>query len=184
MSTHVASDVAAIAAMSPEEVARALREECRAAEAAALRILGGAAQSEAALHRRLLRRGFSDEAASAATTAAVESGYVDDGALAASIVSRRRGRRGAARITAELRARGIAPDVARTATAGIPFEEQRAAALSEARRRLHGHTLPDAWPDRRRHLSRIAAALSRLGFPADAITHALATLAAESPDAP
>lgn len=160
------------------------REERRAAEAAALRILGGAAQSQASLRRRLVHRGFSEEAADSATETAVTAGYVDDAALADSIVARRRGRRGSSRIVAELRARGVDVELARTTVgAAVSMEEERDAALREARRRLGATALPADWPSRRRQLARIAGALTRLGFPSDAVAHALAALGDDSGDA-
>lgn len=152
------------------------RDERRAAETAALRILGGASQSQASLRRRLVQRGFSAEAADAATDDAVRAGYVDDAALAASIVARRRGRRGTARIVAEMRARGIDADVARAAAGEVPVEEERDAAVREAQRRRPAAGLPDDHTARRRELARIGGALSRQGFPSDAVAYALRTL--------
>lgn len=158
-------------------------DERRAAETAALRILRGAAQSQASLQRRLEHRGFSAEAAAAATGAAMHAGFVDDAALAESVVARRRGRRGTVRIVAELRARGVETDVARAAAAVVPVEEERDAAVREARRRLPASGLSDDWAVRRRQLARIAGALSRLGFPSDAVAHALAALGSSAADA-
>jgi regulatory protein len=151
-------------------------EERKGAEQAALRILRGAAQSEAALSRRLQRRGFSEEASHAASAAAVRSGYVDDTALARSIVDRRRTRRGTARIAAELRARGLDTDTVAAALDSVSPEEQQESALREVRRRLRGG-LPDSPADRRRLLAKIGAALSRLGFRGNVIAHALHTAA-------
>lgn len=165
--------------MEPQnEAARALREECRAATAAALRILGGAAQSQASLRRRLARRGFSEQAAASAVEEMSSAGYVDDAALAESVVQRRRARRGPVRIAAELRARGVDGDVARAATGRITVEEERASAAAEARRRAP-RGLPQDWTQRRREVGRIAGALQRLGFRHDAVAHALASLGAE-----
>src|SRR5258706_10048259 len=138
-------------------------EERRAAEQAALRILGGAAQSETALRRRLERRGFSAEASQAAAASAVRAGYVNDGALARSIVDRRGGRRGSVRIAAELRARGLDDEQVRSAVADVSPDEQRESAVREARRRLRDG-LPDDRAERRRLLGRVGGALSRLGF--------------------
>ena len=157
------------------------QEERRAAEQAALRILGGAAQSEAALRRRLERRGFSAEASQAAAESAVRAGYVDDGALARSIVDRRRGRRGSVRIAAELRARGIDDDAVRSAVGEVSPEEQRESAVSEARRRLRDG-LPDDRAERRRLLGRVGGALSRLGFTGDVVAYALARAGNEPSD--
>ena len=151
-------------------------EERRAAEAAALRILRGAAQSRASLQRRLRQRGFSADAADSATDAAVAAGYVDDAELAGAIVARRRGRRGTVGIVAELRARGVDAATARAAVGDVPVEEEREAAVREARRRLGDTPLPDDRVQRRRELARLAGALSRRGFPADAVAHALHTL--------
>ncbi|HEV7677475.1 MAG TPA: RecX family transcriptional regulator [Candidatus Dormibacteraeota bacterium] len=156
-------------------------EERKAAEQAALRILGGAAQSESALSRRLQRRGFSEEAASAASAAAVRSGYVNDTALARSIVDRRRTRRGTARIAAELRARGLDSDTVTAALDSVSPEEQQESAVREVRRRLRDG-LPENPADRRRLLGKTGAALSRLGFRADVIAHALHTVAIEDPE--
>jgi regulatory protein len=156
------------------------QEERRAAEQAALRILGGAAQSEASLRHRLERRGFSAEAAGDASASAVRLGYVDDAALARSIVARRRDRRGTARIAAELRSRGVDATAVRDALADVTPDDQRAAALAEAHRRLRPG-LPTDPTERRRALTRVAAALSRQGFPSDAVAHALRHCAA--PDA-
>jgi len=153
-------------------------EERRAAEQAALRILGGAAQSEASLRRRLEHRGFSAGASRDAAETAARLGYVDDAALADSIVTRRRSRRGTARIAAELRSRGVGEEAVRAALSGISPDDQRAAALAEARRRLPTR-LPDDPTERRRTLTRVAAALSRAGFPADAVSHALRHAASE-----
>ncbi len=172
------SEDAEYALPTAEERERAEREERRAAEAAALRILGGAAQSQAALRRRLVQRGFSEQAADAATQEATRLGYVDDAALARSIVSRRRGRRGSLRIVSELRARGVEEEVARAALRGVPQEEERAAALEEARRRAAGG-LPADRVARRRELGRIAGALSRLGYPSDAVAHAVRAIGAD-----
>jgi regulatory protein len=154
-------------------------EERRAAEQAALRILGGAAQSEAALRRRLERRGFSAEAAHAAAASAVRLGYVDDGALARSIVERRRGRRGTVRIAAELRSRGVDDDQVRSAMAAVSPDEQRESAVREAQRRLRGG-LPADPAERRRVLGRVGGALSRLGFPGGVVAHALARARADA----
>jgi len=127
-----------------------------------------------------VQRGFSTEAAGAATDAAVHAGYVDDAALAESIVARRRGRRGSVRIVAELRARGVEVEVARAAAGVVPVEEERDAAVREARRRLPATGLSDDRAARRRELGRIAGALARLGFPSDAIAHALGELGTDS----
>jgi hypothetical protein len=70
--------------------------------------------------------------------------------------------------------------VARAALRGVPQEEERDAALAEARRRA-GAGLPADRLARRRELGRIAGALSRLGFPSDAVAHALRAIGSDEP---
>jgi SOS response regulatory protein OraA/RecX len=68
----------------------ALPESADAAEDAALRILRGAGQSGTSLQRKLERRGFTAEAASEAVRRCIDTGYVNDAAMAASVAARHR----------------------------------------------------------------------------------------------
>ncbi|MFN2581145.1 MAG: regulatory protein RecX [Candidatus Dormibacteria bacterium] len=147
-------------------------DDVNAAEAAALRILGGASQAAAALERRLRHRGFSASAAQHAVQRCRELGYVDDAAFAMSLTARQqRAGHGRGRVVAELRKRGIDGDDAAAALGAIDedAEEQAAAALAQKLydREAGGRRVDD----RTRH--RIAAALQRRGFGSRVITHAL-----------
>src|SRR5438128_656922 len=112
-------------------------QDSRAAQQAALRILAGATQSQAALQRRLLQRGFAKAVVAATLEMCIERGYVNDRALAESVAARRlRNGYGRERIVMELRQRGI-PDPAIVSSvadidAGLEFEQ----ALIQGRRLL------------------------------------------------
>lgn len=156
----------------PGDGARAVPEapdpdDAAAAEGVAVRILGGASQSAAALHRRLRRRGFSEEGAEQTTAAMVAHGSVDDAAFAQSIAARRR-RTGHGRIAviAELRAKGI-DDIAVNNVAGTTdVEGERSSALVLARR-LAGHAGRD--PTDRAGRQRLGASLQRRGFDVETV---------------
>jgi regulatory protein len=137
-------------------------DSASAAEQVAVHMLRGAAQSAAALQRRLQRRGFTEQAALAATAAMVRFGYVDDAALAQSIASRsRRTGHGRIQMAAQLRSRGV-DDVAIAATlADVDADTERAAALALGRR-LWGRAAPGLADHERRQ--RVGAQLQRRGF--------------------
>jgi regulatory protein len=138
-----------------------------AAEEVALRILQGAAQSAAALQRRLQRRGFSDEAAAAATTAMVAHGYVDDAELATSIAARgQRTGHGRIQVAAQLRARGISDDAVAATLAVVDPDAERATALALGER-LFGRAPPEAPAAERRR--RVFGQLQRRGFDTETV---------------
>ena len=149
-----------------------------AAEEVAVRILAAAAQSAAALERRLVRRGFSPEAAAAATAAMVARGYVDDAGLANAIAARRqRTGHGRIQVGAELRARGIPSEAISATLADVDIEDERAAALQLGRhfaqRASHDTTL-------RQGRQRLGGALRRRGFDSDTVRWVLRELERES----
>lgn len=157
-------------------------ENVDAAVEAALRVLRGAAQTEASLRRRLEFKGWSPAAARAATAAMTQHGYVDDDAFAQSVAARRlRGGYGRARVASELRARGVAErpidDVLRT----VGMDDERVSAgrvaerLLERDRTRHG-------PDDPRTAERVAGALARRGYDVQTIRHALRTAWGEAPE--
>jgi len=152
-------------------------DDADAAEAAAIRILGGAGQSGAALSTRLQRRGFSAAASEMAVTRCRQLGYVDDTSLARSVATRlQRSGHGASRIAAELRARGISRDAASSAMESLdPDDGERAL---EVGRRLVERELrrgDDAGMRRR-----IAGALQRRGFSGSIIAATLRRLSDEA----
>lgn len=134
-----------------------------AAEAAALRILQGATQSEAGMRRRLQRSGFSEDVAVEVTGSLVRGGWIDDRRLAVGIAERRRdtgyGRR---RLAADLAHRGITRDADVDAALGsLDADAELESARSAARR------LRRRYPAGRldgTDLRRLAAALQRRGF--------------------
>jgi SOS response regulatory protein OraA/RecX len=146
-------------------------DDTSAAEATAMRVLAGASQSADGLQRRLMRHGFSGEQA---VQRCRELGYVDDAALATSVVSRHRRRHhGRARVIADLRGRGIDRATIERATAELEASELEAA--------IEAAKLLKARSERRLAASqqerqRLAAALQRRGFSAGVIGEALRSL--------
>jgi regulatory protein len=149
-------------------------DDTSAAEATAMRVLAGASQSADGLQRRLMRHGFSGDAAEQAVQRCRELGYVDDAALATSVVSRHRRRHhGRARVIADLRGRGIDRATIERATAELEASELEAA--------IEAAKLLKARSERRLAASqqerqRLAAALQRRGFSAGVIGEALRSL--------
>jgi regulatory protein len=145
-----------------------------AAEAAAVRILAGAAQTELSLRQRLERRGFDGATARAAAAAMAARGYVDDDAFADS-VTRRRLRTGHGRgfVAAELRSRGVGERAIDATLAGIDDDAELDAATRLARQ-LAARTRPgDQAENDPRRWGRIAAGLQRRGFSMATIRTAL-----------
>ena len=146
-------------------------DDLDAAESTALRILGGASQSATNLERRLLQRGYSRRTASAAVERCRALGYVDDAALAVSLVGRhRRAGHGRARMLADLRTRGVGVEAARDAVSAVAEDEQQAAI--DAARRLVDRELRRGELDENAR-RRIAGALQRRGFAGDIVVRAL-----------
>jgi regulatory protein len=136
-----------------------------AAHAAALRLLTTRARTRAELRQRLEGRGY-EAAAVAETLDRLERvGLVDDAALAQT-VAEGRAERGldAPAIAAELRDRGVDPDVAeRAAVSAVPAEVRgdRCRQVAEARlAQLAGLPAPT-------RLRRLAAYLARRGYPSE-----------------
>ena len=157
-------------------------DDADAAESAALRILGGASQSADALQQRLLRRGFSPAAAGAAVSRCRELGYVDDSALAESVISRhRRAGHGRARIVADLRGRRLSDQTVRDVVAGLEEDDEEAAVLAAARALFDREARRGEMDDGA--LRRVAGALQRRGFSSALIRKAIRieTAAAASP---
>jgi regulatory protein len=148
----------------------ALPESADAAEDAALRILRGAGQSGTSLQRKLERRGFAAEAASEAVRRCIDTGYVNDAAMAASVAARhRRAGHGRARVAADLRSKGVAPELITEALDGQSDTEE-ASALAVAQQ-LWERAPADSRD--RRALMRIAGALQRRGFSSSVVSRVL-----------
>lgn len=129
-----------------------------------LRLLSRSARSEHDLRERLEAR-FTTEAATAALRRLRVLGYVDDRAWAAAYVERPRSLLCSARLLQrELRARGIAHEIAEAATGEHDDDRAALAAARIALRRLaRGGGGSDAGADYKRW-RRLVAALARRGF--------------------
>jgi regulatory protein len=142
-----------------------------AAEDAALRILRGAGQAAASLQRKLERRGYTADASNEAVRRCVATGYVNDAAMAASVAARhRRAGHGRARVAADLKARGVAPELITEALDGQTDTEE-AAAMAVALQ-LWERTEARGSRDQRSRM-RIAGALQRRGFSSSLIARVL-----------
>jgi len=136
-----------------------------AAHAAALRLLTTRARTRAELRQRLEQRGFETAAVAEVLARLERVGLVDDAALAETVAEGRAERGLAApAIAAELRDRGVDPEVAeRAAQAAVPAEDRadRCRQVAEARlAQLVGLPAPT-------QLRRLASYLTRRGYPPD-----------------
>jgi len=111
----------------PESVARGI----------CLRALTGAPKTRQQLADLLAQREVPDDAAEAVLDRFTEVGLIDDAAFARAWVTSRQAGRGLARraLSAELRAKGVEPEVAAEAVAEVDDEDERAAARRLVERR-------------------------------------------------
>jgi regulatory protein len=109
-----------------------------AARGICLRALTGAPKTRQQLADVLAQRGIPDDAAEAVLDRFTEVGLIDDAAYARAWVSSRQAGRGLARraLSAELRAKGVEPDVAAEAVGEVDDEDERAAAQRLVERRI------------------------------------------------
>jgi regulatory protein len=136
----------------PEAVARAL----------CLRALTGAPKTRKQLADLLAKRGVPDEAAETVLDRFTEVGLIDDAAYARAWVNSRQAGRGLARraLGAELRAKGVDPEVAAEAVDLIDDDDERAAA-----RRLVDRKVPAMRRlDRATATRRLMGMLARKGY--------------------
>jgi regulatory protein len=112
----------------PESVARGI----------CLRALTGAPKTRQQLADLLATRGVPDDAAEAVLDRFVEVGLIDDAAFARAWVSSRQAGRGLARraLSAELRAKDVAPEVAAEAVDEVDDDDEREAARRLVDRKL------------------------------------------------
>ena len=150
--TEEATGSAADEMDDPEAVARAL----------CLRALTGTPKTRQQLADLLARRGVPEPAAVAVLDRFGEVGLIDDAAFARAWVSSRQAGRGLARraLTAELRAKGVDPEVAAEAVDAVDDDDERAAARLLVERRLRGMTRLDRATASRR----LAGMLTRKGY--------------------
>ena len=111
--------------------------DAKAARLAAGDLLSRRAWTMAELTRRLVRRGAPPDIAASVVDDLAGRGYVDDAAFARHFVETRAARGyGAARLTADLRARGVAPALIAAALADLDGGAQLERARALARRRM------------------------------------------------
>lgn len=128
----------------------------------ALRILTAAGQTRAGMARRLERAGYDADEIEDACAQLQALGYLDDRSFAASRVRRRQQQgRGARLIAAELRQKGVSPDVIDDALAGRD-EQVEVRRAGELAIRLAARRAAEPPAQRRDH---VLAALVRRGYP-------------------
>jgi regulatory protein len=155
--------------------------DTKAARVAAFELLARKAWSRRDLAARLRRRGAPPDVASAVVDELESRRYLDDAAFARWWAeARARGRRvGSVRLTQELRAKGIAGDLAAAAVASA-FDEvpERERALAAARRRLPA--LRRGRPERL--AGRLRDYLLRRGYPAGVAMSVVSEVLSVSPE--
>lgn len=153
---------------------------------AALNLLSHRARTRAELRRKLTGKGFRPARVDPCLDRLADRGLLDDAAVAAAFVRDRiRHRpRGAARLTQELRARGVAGGVAREAVEGVLRDESVTEAelalrvvegwlRRQAPRVRLAFATPGRTPERERAERRLRGYLARRGFTGAALAPAL-----------
>jgi regulatory protein len=149
----------------PEAVARNL----------CLRALTGAPKTRSQLADLLDSRGVPDEAAEAVLDRFTDVGLIDDAAFARAWVSSRQSGRGLARraLSAELRAKGVDPEVAAEAVEAVDDDDEREAARRLVERRVGGMRRLDRATATRRLIGMLARKGYNGGLAAAVVREAL-----------
>lgn len=165
------------AAGSPQELESAVRERC-------LNLLAVQPRTRAELERKLSQAGAPDEVVAGVLDRLTQVGLIDDTAYAEAYVRTGVGvrRRGTRSLRAELRTRGVAPEVIDLAAGQVDDDDERATALALASRRAQG--LARLAPEVQRR--RLTGLLLRRGFcvavVSDVVAQVLADLSGEAED--
>jgi regulatory protein len=132
----------------PESVARGI----------CLRALTGAPKTRQQLAELLAGRGVPDDAAESVLDRFTEVGLIDDAAYARAWVSSRQSGRGLARraLSAELRAKGVDPEVAAVAVEAVDDDTEREAARSLVERKARAMSRLDRTTATRRLMGMLA----------------------------
>ena len=159
----------------PESVARGI----------CLRALTGTPKTRQQLADLLTARGVPEDAAEAVLDRFTEVGLIDDAAFARAWVSSRQAGRGLARraLSAELRAKGVEPEVAAEAVGEVDDEDERAAARRLVDRRLGAMSRLDRATATRRLMGMLARKGYNGGLAAAVIREALEGAQGEPDDA-
>jgi regulatory protein len=157
----------------PESVARGI----------CLRALTGAPKTRQQLADLLATRGVPDDAAEAVLDRFVEVGLIDDAAFARAWVSSRQAGRGLARraLSAELRAKGVAPEVAAEAVDEVDDDDEREAARRLVDRKLGAMRRLDRATATRRLMGMLARKGHNGGLAAAVVREALDGAGAAGP---
>jgi regulatory protein len=160
-------------ATSPQELESAIRERC-------LNLLAMQPRTRAELERSLARAQAPADVVAAVLDRLTQVGLVDDTAYAQAYVRTGVGvrRRGTRSLRAELRGRGVAPEIIEVAAAEVDEQDEFATALGLASRRAAG--LARLAPEVRRR--RLAGLLLRRGFSGAVVNDVLAQVLAEVVD--
>lgn len=144
--------------------------DARRAQEKALTLLEYRSHSKKELTEKIARSAASWEAAQAAADRMEELGLVDDAAYAANLAKElfTRKRYGPARVRAELRRKGVAPEIADGLLAEYDDEGQRLENIQWVLERKYA-----GWREDERTRRRAFDALRRLGYPYDLIRQAL-----------
>jgi regulatory protein len=159
----------------PEAVARNL----------CLRALTGAPKTRSQLAELLESRGVPEEAAEAVLDRFTDVGLIDDAAFARAWVSSRQSGRGLARraLSAELRAKGVDPEVAAEAVEAVDDDDEREAARRLVQRRVGGMQRLDRATATRRLIGMLARKGYNGGLAAAVVREALDGAVSEDLDA-
>jgi regulatory protein len=162
---------------SPEE----MRDPESVARGICLRALTGAPKTRQQLADLLATRGVPDDAAETVLDRFTEVGLIDDAAYARAWVSSRQAGRGLARraLSAELRAKGVDPEVAAEAVDQVDDEDERAAAQRLVQRRMAGMQRLDRATASRRLVGMLARKGYSGGLAAAVVREALDSAAAD-----
>ena len=149
----------------PEAVARGI----------CLRALTGAPKTRQQLADLLAQRGVPDDAAEAVLDRFTEVGLIDDAAFARAWVNSRQSGRGLARraLSAELRAKGVEPEVAAEAVLAVGDDDERETARRLVERKLVGVRRLDRVTATRRLMGMLARKGYNGGLAAAVIREAL-----------
>jgi regulatory protein len=155
----------------PESVARGI----------CLRALTGAPKTRQQLADLLAQRDVPEDAAEVVLDRFTEVGLIDDAAFARAWVSSRQAGRGLARraLSAELRAKGVEPEVAAEAVSEVDDDDERAAARRLVERRARAMRRLDRTTATRRLMGMLARKGYNGGLAAAVVREALDSAGAE-----
>ncbi len=159
-----------LVAESPQELESAVRERC-------LNLLAVQPRTRAELERKLAQADAPEDVVAGVLDRLTQVGLIDDTAYAEAYVRTGVGvrRRGTRSLKAELRTRGVAPEIIDLAAAQVDDEGERATALALASRRAPG--LARLAPEVRRR--RLMGLLLRRGFSGSIVSDVVAQVLAE-----